>query len=121
MINPMADFYTTYYITIITILWATTFSLLALFLPKIHAFFKQMRKKQQDSKNKNSGNENGMLSILRYGPGQSSGHDHPASSFGSEGGELISLSRMVNMPTSKPNKENYIEVHEVCLLSSFIA
>ncbi|CDS09047.1 hypothetical protein LRAMOSA10407 [Lichtheimia ramosa] len=112
MINPMADFYTTYYITIITILWATTFSLLALFLPKIHAFFKQMRKKQQDSKNKNSRNENGMLSILRYGPGQSSGHDHPASSFGSEGGELISLSRMVNMPTSKPNKENYIEVHE---------
>ncbi|KAI9499196.1 hypothetical protein BDB00DRAFT_752049, partial [Zychaea mexicana] len=44
LVNPMADFYTKYYIQVITILWATTFSLLALFLPKVHAFVKQQRK-----------------------------------------------------------------------------
>ncbi|KAI8984558.1 hypothetical protein BDF20DRAFT_802565, partial [Mycotypha africana] len=40
MVNPLADFYTKYYIEAIAILWATTFSLLILFLPKLQAFYR---------------------------------------------------------------------------------
>lgn len=39
----MADYYTKYYISIVTVLWATTFSLLILFLPKLQAFIQQQR------------------------------------------------------------------------------
>ncbi|KAI8989373.1 hypothetical protein BDB01DRAFT_537810 [Pilobolus umbonatus] len=36
---PSADYYTRHYLTATLIVWATTFSLLALFLPKLHEFF----------------------------------------------------------------------------------
>ncbi|KAL4206055.1 periplasmic binding protein-like I [Rhizopus microsporus] len=36
---PTTDFYTRHYLTATMIVWATTFSLLALFIPKLHAFF----------------------------------------------------------------------------------
>jgi hypothetical protein len=36
---PTTDYYTRHYLTATMIVWATTFSLLTLFLPKLHAFF----------------------------------------------------------------------------------
>ncbi|CAO3599540.1 unnamed protein product [Absidia cylindrospora] len=40
MVNPLADFYTRFYMGAISILWATTFSLLVLFVPKMYAFYR---------------------------------------------------------------------------------
>ncbi|KAI9300679.1 hypothetical protein BJ944DRAFT_145921, partial [Cunninghamella echinulata] len=48
LVNPIADYYTKYYINVITILWATTFSLFILFLPKIQAFLLIKKKEQKD-------------------------------------------------------------------------
>ncbi|OAD71510.1 hypothetical protein PHYBLDRAFT_187578 [Phycomyces blakesleeanus NRRL 1555(-)] len=50
-LNQMADFFTKYYITVITILWATTFSLLILFVPKLQAFYKQRTVEKQAANN----------------------------------------------------------------------
>lgn len=36
---PTTDYFTRHYLTATMIVWATTFSLLTLFLPKLHAFF----------------------------------------------------------------------------------
>ncbi|ORZ18444.1 hypothetical protein BCR42DRAFT_299057, partial [Absidia repens] len=47
LVNPMADYYTKYYITIVTALWATTFSLLILFLPKLQAFVRLQRHRKE--------------------------------------------------------------------------
>ncbi|KAI8089914.1 uncharacterized protein BX664DRAFT_144452 [Halteromyces radiatus] len=40
LVNPLADFYTRFYMGAISILWATTFSLLVLFVPKMYAFYR---------------------------------------------------------------------------------
>ncbi|KAI8083134.1 7 transmembrane sweet-taste receptor of 3 GCPR-domain-containing protein [Halteromyces radiatus] len=50
LVNPMADYYTKYYISVVTVLWATTFSLLILFLPKLQAFIQQ-RRQEKDKEN----------------------------------------------------------------------
>lgn len=53
IVNPLADFYTKYYITVIAILWATSFSLLILFFPKVQAFYQfkwKQRKNLQEEK-----------------------------------------------------------------------
>ncbi|KAI8376578.1 uncharacterized protein BYT42DRAFT_605670 [Radiomyces spectabilis] len=47
IVNPMGDYYTKYYISVITVLWATSFSLLVLFLPKLHAFVSQWRREEK--------------------------------------------------------------------------
>lgn len=52
---PTTDFYTRHYLTATMIVWATTFSLLALFIPKLHAFF---------SPKANSGKSHGNTSNL---------------------------------------------------------
>ncbi|KAI8144686.1 hypothetical protein BJV82DRAFT_512765, partial [Fennellomyces sp. T-0311] len=116
LVNPMADFYTKYYITVITILWATTFSLLALFLPKVHAFAKQQRKE-------NAGVfsvYNHFLNRLRRQKDSENSHSHSTSqnstAFGNNsiptaGGELISLNQMIHVPLDSGS--NYVEVHEV--------
>lgn len=61
LVNPLADFYTKYYIEVISILWATSFSLLILFLPKLQAFYrfkmkqrKEELEKMQQEKSSNS-------------------------------------------------------------------
>ncbi|KAI8075285.1 hypothetical protein BC940DRAFT_7581 [Gongronella butleri] len=43
----MADYYTKYYISVVSALWATTFSLFILFLPILLAFFRQQKREQQ--------------------------------------------------------------------------
>ncbi|KAI9487658.1 MAG: 7 transmembrane sweet-taste receptor of 3 GCPR-domain-containing protein [Benjaminiella poitrasii] len=49
IVNPLADFYTKYYIDVISILWATSFSLTILFLPKLHAFYQfKMRERKEE-------------------------------------------------------------------------
>ncbi|CAO3599299.1 unnamed protein product [Absidia cylindrospora] len=56
LVNPMADYYTKYYISVIIVLWSTTFSLLILFLPKLQVFVKQYwwRQRNNNNKRKNS-------------------------------------------------------------------
>ncbi|KAL7317119.1 hypothetical protein PS15m_003516 [Mucor circinelloides] len=44
MINPLANYYLKFYSVAVTILWATTFSLAVLFIPKVYIFYKQWRK-----------------------------------------------------------------------------
>ncbi|ORX62313.1 hypothetical protein DM01DRAFT_263868 [Hesseltinella vesiculosa] len=41
VVNPMAGFYTRFYMGSISVLWATTFSLLVLFIPKFYVFYQQ--------------------------------------------------------------------------------
>jgi hypothetical protein len=48
VVNPLADFYTKYYIDVISILWAASFSLLILFLPKLQAFYRFKMKERRD-------------------------------------------------------------------------
>jgi hypothetical protein len=42
-VNPMLDYFTRFYITVVTILWGCSVSFLILFLPKLHEFFKRKR------------------------------------------------------------------------------
>lgn len=115
LVNPLADFYTRYYITVIAILWATTFSLLILFLPKVHAFFRQRRREKNSFANNNNNN---LQSIFRNVSDAvvraSSRIQHQPSSS-----ELISLDQMLRSShiegiSSNNLKENkVVEVHEV--------
>jgi hypothetical protein len=42
-VNTMLDYFTRFYITVVTILWGCSVSFLILFLPKLHEFFKRKR------------------------------------------------------------------------------
>jgi hypothetical protein len=69
-VNPLADFYTKYYIDVISILWATSFSLLILFLPKLQAFYRFKMKERRDevdkkSQEKSANNRKSIFSFLR--------------------------------------------------------
>lgn len=52
---PTADFSTRYYVTAITILWGTTFSLYILFLPKVWSFFRHREDPNYNSQTNSSG------------------------------------------------------------------
>lgn len=60
MVNPLANYYTKFYFAAGTTLWATTFSFVVLFAPKVYIFCKQWNGKfkldsqQQTSINSNS-------------------------------------------------------------------
>ncbi|KAI9278718.1 hypothetical protein BDA99DRAFT_14361 [Phascolomyces articulosus] len=117
LVNPMADFYTKYYITVITVLWATTFSLLALFLPKVHAFIKQQHKEKAGifaiyhhflksirKHHHKKDHESSMHHHYSHSQHQqsisqnSTAYGHHSSSFHTTGagrGELISLNQMM--------------------------
>jgi hypothetical protein len=41
--NPLANYYLKFYSVTVTILWATTFSLAVLFIPKVYIFYKQWK------------------------------------------------------------------------------
>lgn len=49
MINPLANYYLKFYSVAVAILWATTFSLAVLFIPKVYIFYKQWRKTVAES------------------------------------------------------------------------
>ncbi|ORY91838.1 7 transmembrane sweet-taste receptor of 3 GCPR-domain-containing protein [Syncephalastrum racemosum] len=115
---PTMDYYTRHYLTGFTVVWATTFSMLILFLPKMHAFF--------FGKDKSSGG--GKHSDLT---------DRETTTFTHQ--ELISLNHMIATPgamdplfanENNPNKENktVLEAHEarmpvqvVCKYIPFLA
>lgn len=42
-VNTMLDFFTRFYITVVTILWGCSVSFLILFLPKLHEFFRHQK------------------------------------------------------------------------------
>lgn len=52
---PTADFITRYYVTVITILWGTTFSLYTLFLPKVWSFFRDREDHSSHSQTNSTG------------------------------------------------------------------
>ncbi|KAI7907470.1 7 transmembrane sweet-taste receptor of 3 GCPR-domain-containing protein [Cokeromyces recurvatus] len=52
VVNPLADFYTKYYIDVISILWAASFSLTILFLPKLFSFYKFKLKERREEVDK---------------------------------------------------------------------
>ncbi|KAI9251238.1 hypothetical protein BY458DRAFT_562568 [Sporodiniella umbellata] len=60
IVNPLADFYTKYYIEVISILWATSFSLLILFFPKLQAFYQL---KWKEKRNQLGEKPNGATSL----------------------------------------------------------
>ncbi|KAI8979829.1 hypothetical protein BDF20DRAFT_871929 [Mycotypha africana] len=47
---PTTDYYTRHYLTATMIVWATTFSLLVLFVPKLHIFFSNSKKDRLDTR-----------------------------------------------------------------------
>lgn len=105
----MADFYTKYYIEVITILWATTFSLCVLFLPKVLAFFRERRK----------GKRRVLTALRKYVPGSSG---DPQQQSSTSMGELISLDRMLSggsmhlaVGPQNATQNSLIEVHEVSM------
>ncbi|KAL7319878.1 hypothetical protein PS15m_002964 [Mucor circinelloides] len=74
IVNPLADFYTKYYIEVISILWATSFSLLILFLPKLQAFYRfkmkerkeELDKVQQEKSNNSATSQQHRKSIFSF-------------------------------------------------------
>ncbi|CAO3619185.1 unnamed protein product [Mucor hiemalis] len=75
LVNPLADFYTKYYINVISILWAATFSLLILFLPKLQAFYRfkmKERREEMQEKSNETGTRKSVFSFLK-----SSNNHHP--------------------------------------------
>lgn len=46
MMNPLTNYYLKFYSVTVTILWATTFSLAVLFIPKVYIFYKQWKKEE---------------------------------------------------------------------------
>ncbi|GAA5809575.1 hypothetical protein MFLAVUS_002986 [Mucor flavus] len=100
VVNPLADFYTKYYIDVISILWATTFSLLILFLPKLQAFYRvKMKEKrdeqQQQEKSNNTTSRPSVFSFLKSSHNQTY-FDHHTSHSNSPGiSELLSLEQIL--------------------------
>jgi hypothetical protein len=74
IVNPLADFYTKYYIEVISILWATSFSLLILFLPKLQAFYRfkmkqrkeELEKMQQEKSSNSTSQQQHQKSIFSF-------------------------------------------------------
>ncbi|KAI8376579.1 uncharacterized protein BYT42DRAFT_534211 [Radiomyces spectabilis] len=90
---PTSDYYTRHYLTAMMIVWATTFSLLALFVPKLHQFF------FPSDSNKASGKASDLSGRRR------SDHINKMDSQAQKEtyGELISLNRMLSSPNPLGN------------------
>lgn len=137
---PTSDYYTRHYLTATTVLWATTFSMIVLFFPKLLCFFK---KGQQYDTSANAGRRPDVSGRLRPMADRLS---NPRQMGGGVGGppgaeetftknrELISINRMLAssnplgstfMPARKnsvvphhlPNSDSVLEAHEVCTAS----
>lgn len=121
---PTMDYYTRHYLTGFTVVWATTFSMLILFLPKMHAFFFGKQKSSGAGKHSDL---TGRVRATPHGSGNGGGlHVAPrpqeTTTFMHQ--ELISLNHMIatpgamdplfaneNNPTSK--NKTVLEAHEV--------
>lgn len=142
---PTTDYYTRHYLTATTVLWATTFSMIVLFFPKLLLFFK---KGQQYDASANAGGRrpdvSGRLRPMAdrlSNPRQIGGGGGPpgAEETFTKNRELISINRMLASPnplgsTFMPGRKNSVvphhlsnndsilEAHEVCcvLTTSFL-
>ncbi|CAO3660737.1 hypothetical protein G6F70_007165 [Rhizopus microsporus] len=114
IVNPLADFYTKYYIAVISMLWANTFSLLILFFPKIQAFYQYKLKEKRKRESEEKREQKSIFSFLQ--PDESTG-----------AGELMNLEQIlaVDGPVTGQRKPSavstastatdgckFIEVHE---------
>lgn len=103
---PTTDYYTRHYLTATMIVWATTFSLLTLFLPKLHAFFlpekestNSLGKASDLSGRQRTNKKNNAIGIAT---GNNSDEDEDddrfsAPDFGNfENGEMMSLNYIIN-------------------------
>ncbi|KAI8644802.1 hypothetical protein BD408DRAFT_430233, partial [Parasitella parasitica] len=111
IVNPLADFYTKYYIEVISVLWATSFSLLILFLPKLQAFYRfkikerkeELEKMQQEKSHHSAAsqqNRKTIFSFLKASNNSNSnfyGNHHTDSRHNQIGGisELLSLEQIL--------------------------
>ncbi|CAO3633113.1 unnamed protein product [Cunninghamella blakesleeana] len=96
--NPTADYYTKYYINVVTILWATTFSLFILYLPKIQAFLQIKRKEEQEQGKQSIASQFFMAAAGVAGLGnqdQRSNHQQHRSRHEDDIGELLSIEEML--------------------------
>lgn len=140
VVNPLADFYTKYYIDAISILWAATFSLLILFLPKLQAFyrFKMKEQREEQQQEKSSNTRKSVFSFLKSVPNNQSYFDYNSNGNINTPGisELMSLEQILasddpvlddddnSLRRRKPSaisttttadnggSSNFIEVHE---------
>ncbi|KAI8888725.1 periplasmic binding protein-like I [Backusella circina FSU 941] len=68
-VNPIANFHTKFYMVTIATLWATTFSLFALFIPKLLLFYKQWKTgktaSRKNSENPEESDRTGDYSFLK--------------------------------------------------------
>ncbi|KAI8098409.1 7 transmembrane sweet-taste receptor of 3 GCPR-domain-containing protein [Gilbertella persicaria] len=95
VVNPLADFYTKYYIEVIAVLWATSFSLLVLFLPKLQAFFriKLNERKQDEGQEKPSANNRKTIFSFLKSTNATPSHLYDRQS--AHGNELLSLEQIL--------------------------
>jgi hypothetical protein len=127
LVNAMADYYTKYYISIVTVLWATTFSLLILFLPKLQAFIQQQRqlKEKKDASEKISASQLVMAAAaatVGFGTNDPSYQKQQHFMDPSDATELLSLGEILGSdapvfrPTMNDNKGrnhgSFVEVYE---------
>ncbi|KAI9289069.1 hypothetical protein BC943DRAFT_128114 [Umbelopsis sp. AD052] len=97
-VNSMLDYFTRFYITVVTILWGCSVSFLILFLPKLHEFFKHQRSQKSpsgttsDAEHKPSQGNNGY-SMFPSSSAVTTGFQlHSDNQFD---GELISLDQIL--------------------------
>ncbi|SAM05514.1 hypothetical protein [Absidia glauca] len=127
LVNAMADYYTKYYISIVTVLWATTFSLLILFLPKLQAFIQQQRelKAKKDTSEKISASQLVMaaaVATVGFGTNDPSYQKQQHFMDPSDATELLSLGEILgsDAPVFRPTMDNnkgrnhgsFVEVYE---------
>ncbi|EPB88722.1 hypothetical protein HMPREF1544_04481 [Mucor circinelloides 1006PhL] len=99
---PTTDYYTRHYLTATMIVWATTFSLLTLFVPKLHAFFfpdKDDSSSHIGKASDLSGRQRNRNNAIGIVDNKSASSDSPSTRFEfdtNEDADLMSLNYMVN-------------------------
>lgn len=99
---PTTDYYTRHYLTATMIVWATTFSLLTLFVPKLHAFFfpdKDDSSSHIGKASDLSGRQRNRNNVIGIVDDKSASSDAPLARFEfdtHQDADLMSLNYMVN-------------------------
>ncbi|KAG2171444.1 hypothetical protein INT43_009105, partial [Umbelopsis isabellina] len=96
-VNTMLDYFTRFYITVVTILWGCSVSFLILFLPKLHEFFKRKRNENIHHHMSPTGSSNDVETKHSNGHGQAmtSGFQLHGNLDSVPDGELISLDQIL--------------------------
>ncbi|CAM0138971.1 unnamed protein product [Umbelopsis sp. WA50703] len=96
-VNTMLDYFTRFYITVVTILWGCSVSFLILFLPKLHEFFKRKRNENIHHHMSPTGSSNDVETKHSNANGQAmtSGFQLHGNLDSVPDGELISLDQIL--------------------------